>query len=215
MIGLNSLMASIQTAVTTGLAEDSEALNPQPLPPKASSLEVFANVKAALTFSDETLALPAQIPTVWHTELEDENNEPGAGEGPVADGPTVADGPPESDPPPPSDSPVSTPPVDGNTSSPSPATGAPENDPSGANGWVAGKSPDLSVVLDTDPRLAGRPNSVKPPDSQDADSYFGFAVKGNDPDGTDQSAQPSTVPNLKHFIKFTLDEDSDLMTRRR
>ena len=59
--------------------------------------------------------------------------------------------------------------------------GGPVIDPSGSGGWRAGVGPDISTVLDTDPRSASRSNSVHTPDPQDPDTYFGFQTP--DPKG--------------------------------
>lgn len=77
----------------------------------------------------------------------------------------------------------------------------PDNDPSGAKGWIAGKAPDTQTNLDTDPRQASRSNSVHTPDPQDPDPYFGFKVpdpKSNGrPDPRDKPAKPVSGEGLK------------------
>ncbi len=212
MIGLNNLFATIQTAVTTGLSAEAVVPNAQPLPQKPPPLEVFANMKAALDFP-LTLAPP---PYIMHTDLEDVNpsKEPGSGDGggigsapsgPL-DGAPVSDGPPVPDDPPVSDPPVGTPPGDGTPGTPPETT----KDPSGANGWLAGVHPELSVSLDTNPSLASRPNSVHTPASQDPDTYWGFGPtpKTPVPDGR-PSHPPPRIPTPTYLHKR--DDDSMML----
>jgi hypothetical protein len=157
MIRSTNLTASIQTAVSLRPG-DSVTLNPQPLSPKPkplAPLEVFANVKAA-----------------WNASIQ--------WQGVV--GPSLRlDAPPLY-------LPAPTIPDTGfhtemETSDPTNQDnggggtgGAPVIDPSGSNGWRAGISPAIKTVLDTDPRSASRANSVRTPDPQDPDPYFGFQV---------------------------------------